>query len=164
MIKLLKKNPDNFLLFFEAHICWHFMSHTIQPMLFRVVYPTLFDLNHPSFAKSRYPVFIGSISTPPKPQFYFQNGIPNVVSGSSTNVLELQINPTLTPSPSCIPSTLVAHSHACFYFLNSLLYLFSKYRNIYVHIFSHDSYLPPFFLKSITYPPPPLNYTHYFCS
>ena len=82
--------------------------------------PPFFKLKHPIFAESRYPLFIRSIATHPN-HIFFSEGIPiNVVLESSPNVLELQINHTLDPLPSCIPSTLLAPIHDRFYFLTSL--------------------------------------------
>ena len=146
MIKLLKlKNPDNFYYFFR-HIYVGILCRIPFNQCFSELYiPPYFDLNHPSFAKSRYPLFIGSISTPPNHNFIFRMAYPMLCWSRLQTFWSRKSTLPLTSSPSCIPSTLVAPSHACFFFLNSLLYLFSKYRNIHVHIFSHDSYLPPFF-------------------
>ena len=124
--------------------CWHFKSHTLQSIFFRVIYPALFiDLKHPIFADSRYPRFMRSIATPPHHNF-FKNDILKIVLGRLPTFLEPQINLTLNPpSPnSCVPSTIVAPSHDHIFFLNSLS-LFSKYRHI--QIVYQDSYIPLLF-------------------
>ena len=69
MIKLLWKNPDNFLLFLGPHTCLHFMLHALQSILSELYIPPLFYVKHSIFAESRYPLFIRSITTPPNHNF-----------------------------------------------------------------------------------------------
>ena len=127
MIKLLWKNPDNFLFnILGPHTCLHFMLHALQSILSELYIPPLFYVKHSIFSESRCPLFIRSITTPPNHNF-LKNSISSDVLESSPNFFGAanQPYPKPPPLPSCMPSTLAAPSHDRFYFLNSL-YLYRQ--------------------------------------
>ena len=133
MLYIYRKIPVIFLSFW-GHIHVGILCRMpFKSILFRCVYPTPFLQSHV------IPFFVRSIATP-LTTIFLQNGT-QCCFGVVSQRFESANQPTCTPLPSCIPSTLVAPSHARFYFLNSLSF-FSKYRHI--HILSQDSYLPSF--------------------
>ena len=98
---------------------------------------SLYDLNT-LFAESHNPCFIRIIATPPTS--IFQNGMPNVVLDSPSNVLEPHTAPDPHPT-SCMH--LVAHNHAC-----PLLFSESHISRSGKHVFSQDFYNPSFLFRS----------------
>ena len=117
----IEKNPDNFLLFWDQIHAGIFCRIPFNPYLSELYIPPFLVLQGHVI-----PVFIRSIATHPNHIVLFRMaGIPNVVwSRLPTFKSRKSILPETasapSPSPSYIPSTLVAPSHDRFYLLNSL--------------------------------------------